>query len=161
MSAAPSPLRHAVPLLTGALFAGGLALAGMTRPDKVLGFLRIGRGWDASLAFVLGAAVSVALAGFWWAQRRGRPFLDARFHLPERSAIDGRLLLGSVLFGLGWGLSGYCPGPALASAASLEPSLLLFLAAMAAGGLLASRFGASSRLSVAPPAAELEAQGGE
>ena len=139
-------------LLSGALFAVGLVLGGMTQPAKVLGFLDIGglaRGisssaqpgyWDPSLAFVMGGALMVTLVAFWLAPRLARPLADAQFHLPQRNDIDRRLLVGGALFGIGWGLAGYCPGPALASVLTGGADTLFFVAAMVIGMWAAKRF---------------------
>jgi uncharacterized protein len=118
--------------LSGLLFGVGLLLSGMANPGKVLGFLDIAGAWDPSLAIVMAAAVPVAAIGFAWQRRhhaqRWRPFSREAV-----AAIDRRLLAGAVLFGIGWGLAGYCPGPALVASALATPSALLFTAAMLAG----------------------------
>ena len=119
--------------LAGALFAAGLALSGMMEPAKVTGFLDVTGGWDGTLAFVMAAAIAV-YAPVWRAVRgRLRPLRAARFHLPSSTTIDGRLIAGSAIFGIGWGLSGFCPGPALASLGGGGASALVFVAAMATG----------------------------
>ncbi|HQT75975.1 MAG TPA: YeeE/YedE family protein [Rhodopila sp.] len=102
-------------LIAGALFGLGLTISQMINPAKVLGFLDFAGNWDPSLAFVLASAVAVAAAGFALARRRSAPLLDSRFVVPSKTHLDGRLLTVAVLFGIGWGLIGYCPGPALAS----------------------------------------------
>ena len=99
----------------------------------MLGFLDLAGRWDPSLAFVMGGAVLVGLAGFRLAARRGKPLLGAAFHLPSARAADRRLLLGSLAFGIGWGLAGFCPGPALASLATGGAKPFIFCAAMVAG----------------------------
>jgi uncharacterized protein len=111
----------------GLLFAAGLVLSGMTQPAKVIGFLNIAGlaqgiswqaapgAWDPSLAFVMGGALLVTSIAFSLTPRRAAPWADDKFHLPTRKDIDGKLLAGSALFGLGWALAGYCPGPGLAS----------------------------------------------
>ncbi|MFT4149828.1 MAG: YeeE/YedE family protein [Paracoccaceae bacterium] len=127
-------LRLAAALVAGAIFGFGLSLSGMVDPTRVRGFLDIGSGhWDASLIFVLGGAVAVALPGVALAHRMRRPVLDDQFHLPQKTAIDRRLILGSAIFGAGWGLAGFCPGPALSALTTGLPSVILFVAAMAAG----------------------------
>ncbi|HMO30956.1 YeeE/YedE family protein [Enterovirga sp.] len=132
--------RLAVALLAGALFGFGLSLSGMADPARVLGFLNLaGPHWDPSLAFVLGGALIVALPGLALQRRMARPVLDRDFHLPDTKAVDGRLVAGSALFGLGWGLAGFCPGPAVSLVATGLPSVLLFVAAMAAGMILHDR----------------------
>jgi uncharacterized protein len=123
----------------GLLFGLGLWLSGMTDPAKVIGFLDVGGDWDPALAFVMGGAVGVTLLAFPWVLRRSRPVLAASFTLPASSSIDRRLVVGSVLFGIGWGLAGYCPGPAVASLGSGSVVAVAFVGAMLVGGLLARR----------------------
>lgn len=123
-------------LLAGAVFGLGLAVAGMTDPRKVLAFLDVAGDWDPSLVLVLGSAVAVAFAGYRLVLRRPAPLFDAAFHLPGQRRIDAPLLAGALLFGLGWGLAGYCPGPAIASIGLGNPEAWLFLPALAAGSLL-------------------------
>jgi len=118
---------------SGLLFAVGLGVAGMTQPSKVLGFLDVAGTWDPSLAFVMGAALAVDFVAFSVILRRPRPRIDAVFHLPTLTRVDARLVGGAVLFGLGWGLSGVCPGPAVVAVASAQPEVLVFVAAMAGG----------------------------
>jgi uncharacterized membrane protein YedE/YeeE len=120
----------------GVLFGAGLAVSGMTNPAKVLGFLDFLGAWDATLAFVMGGAVAVSAIGFAWARRRERPWLAERFSLPTRREIDADLVSGAVLFGVGWGLVGLCPGPALANLVRGSSEILVFVVAMAAGVLL-------------------------
>lgn len=133
--------RILVAALSGALFGFGLSLSGMLDPARVIGFLDIAAGhWDPSLAFVLGGALIVAMPGTLLMRWMRRPILDEAFHLPTATAIDRRLLTGSALFGLGWGMAGFCPGPAVASLSlGLAPSVL-FVVAMLAGMLLHDRF---------------------
>ena len=123
--------------IAGLLFGLGLALAGMTDPARVLGFLDIFGAWDPTLMFVLGGAVVTTFIGYRFVLRRERPFLGDTFQLPTRQDLDGRLIGGAALFGIGWGLSGYCPGPAIASVAGLSAPLLAMLVAMIAGWFLA------------------------
>ncbi len=115
---------------SGAVFAIGLALGGMTRPSKVIGFLDVTGAWDASLAFVMGGALLVYGLGHLRVRKWDRPFFREGFTMPTRSNIDPALLGGAVLFGAGWGIAGFCPGPALVSLASLEGEALLFVSAM-------------------------------
>lgn len=119
--------------LVGLVFGLGLLLSGMTDPGKVQGFLDLAGAWDPSLAFVMGGAVLVGLGAFALARRRTQTFLGGALQLPKSGEIDRRLLAGALLFGAGWGLAGFCPGPALVTAAMLEPKALLFVAAMLAG----------------------------
>ncbi|MFK8051275.1 MAG: DUF6691 family protein [Halioglobus sp.] len=126
----PSKLMSA---LSGVLFGLGLTISQMINPDKVIAFLNITGDWDPSLALVMLAAVSVSAFGFTLIKKRERPVFDEVFHLPTRSDIDIRLVVGAALFGIGWGLVGYCPGPAIAAltTGSLQP--YLFVGAMLAG----------------------------
>lgn len=131
--------RFATGLLCGAVFGVGLAIAGMTDPRKVLGFLDVAGDWDPSLALVMAAALAVAAPGLAWARRRaGAPPAEPAPGL----GIDTTLIIGSVLFGIGWGLSGYCPGPTVASLASGNHDVLWFLPALVLGGWLQRRLAA-------------------
>ena len=133
-------IRPVVALLAGAIFGFGLSLSGMIDPQRVLGFLDLASGhWDPSLLFVLGGAALVAMPGVVLQRRMTKPVLDAQFHLPQNTAIDVRLLAGSAVFGLGWGLAGFCPGPAVSALSTGLPPVLLFVAAMAAGMILHDR----------------------
>ena len=117
----------------GLIFALGLGFAGMTQPAKIIGFLDVAGHWDPTLAFVMGGAVAVSLFLFPMILRRRGPLLEERFVLPEKKRIDAPLLVGAALFGVGWGLSGYCSGPALVSLVTAAPPVLVLVAAMAAG----------------------------
>jgi uncharacterized membrane protein YedE/YeeE len=120
--------------VVGALFGAGLLVSGMTQPAKVIGFLDPTRGWDPSLAFVMGgAALSYAILFKLIRTRRDRPLLDVKFNLPTRNDLDPPLLIGGAIFGIGWGLGGLCPGPGLVAAASGSVAGLAFVAAMIAG----------------------------
>lgn len=121
-------------LIAGALFGLGLAVSQMTNPLKVQNFLDVAGSWDPSLAFVMGAAVLFTLVIFRRVLRRDRPLLGDRFHLPTLHHVDRQLLIGSALFGVGWGLTGYCPGPALATLLSGNQEVFLFVPAMLLGG---------------------------
>ena len=121
-----------VAFIVGAIFAVGLAAGGMLLPSKVIGFLDVTGDWDPTLVFVMGGAV-LAFAVFFHVVRRERPLFADSFRLPTKTVIDRRLLGGSVLFGIGWGLAGYCPGPALVSLGSGAVEVLIFVAAMLAG----------------------------
>lgn len=115
----------------GLLFAVGLALAGMTDPAKVIAFLDVRGAWDPSLAFVMGGAVGVTFFAFPAILRRARPVVAPRFLLPQAAIVDARLVAGASLFGVGWGLSGLCPGPALVALVTLRADLVAFVVAMA------------------------------
>ncbi|HYD75924.1 DUF6691 family protein [Ramlibacter sp.] len=117
----------------GLLFGWGLLLSGMTDPGKVQGFLDLAGAWDPSLAFVMGGAVLVGFFAFALAARRSRSFLGHPFQLPAAREIDRPLVLGALIFGVGWGLAGFCPGPALVATAAGYPEALVFVAAMLAG----------------------------
>lgn len=119
----------------GLLFGIGLLVSGMTDPLKVLGFLDIFGAWDATLAFVMAGAVAVSSSGFALAKRRGRPTLTDTNLWPTRAEIDSQLLIGGAIFGLGWGLVGLCPGPALVDLAEFGLPIVAFVAAMGAGTL--------------------------
>ena len=129
-------IRALVALVSGALFGGGLALSGMMNPARVRGFLDIFGAWDPTLAFVMGGAV-IVMAVTWMVQSRmSSPALGVEFHLPGTRDLDPRLIGGSALFGIGWGLAGLCPGPAIASLATQLVPAAIFVAAMLAGMLL-------------------------
>jgi uncharacterized membrane protein YedE/YeeE len=117
----------------GLLFGAGLLISGMTQPEKVIGFLDIFGAWDATLAFVMAGAVAVTSVGFALARRRGAPVLTAQSLWPTRSDIDAPLVGGAVSFGIGWGLVGLCPGPALVNLAGLSLPVIVFVVAMAVG----------------------------
>jgi hypothetical protein len=122
-----------VALASGLLFGLGLTVSQMIDPAKVIGFLDLAGDWDPSLALVMASAIPVAAFGYAIARRRARPLCAAAFATPSRYGIDRRLVLGAALFGVGWGLVGYCPGPALASLGLGSPAVFLFVAAMLAG----------------------------
>ncbi len=122
--------------LAGLVFGLGLLVSGMADPHKVLAFLDLAGPWDPSLALVMGGAIALGLPGFALARRRNRSLLGEPMQLPARQAVDAPLLIGSALFGIGWGLAGYCPGPALVGTAAGMGSAAIFSAAMLAGMLL-------------------------
>jgi uncharacterized membrane protein YedE/YeeE len=119
--------------IVGLIFGIGLIFAGMTDPSKVIGFLDITGVWDPSLAFVMGGAILVGLVAFRFARHRTMNFLGGAFRLPTKNDIDMRLVVGSLLFGIGWGMAGFCPGPALVSLGTGAPEAILFVLAMVAG----------------------------
>lgn len=120
-------------LLTGLVFGLGLMVSGMANPAKVLGFLDLAGRWDPSLALVMAGAIAVGSAAFLLAKNRTRSLLGADMKLPTASRIDRRLVMGSALFGMGWGIAGFCPGPGLVALGMGESKALVFVAAMLAG----------------------------
>ena len=122
-----------VALLSGVLFGLGLVVSGMVNPAKVLGFLDVAGDWDPTLAFVMGGALLVTIPAFHMILNRPRPVFAEEFDLPTKKDVDARLLGGSALFGVGWGLAGFCPGPAVAALASGLAPVFVFVAAMVAG----------------------------
>ena len=125
--------RLLLPLVSGSLFGAGLTLSGMTDPARVRGFLDLFGDWDPTLAFVMGGAVLVMAVAWRIRARMAKPLFGDRFSLPDRSDLDPQLLAGSALFGIGWGIAGLCPGPAIASLALSPAAVLPFVAAMLAG----------------------------
>lgn len=119
--------------LVGLLFGLGLLLSGMTDPGKVIGFLDLSGLWDPSLAFVMGGAIAVGFFAFAVAKKRTQSFMGGALHLPTSSQIDRRLVVGSALFGVGWGIAGFCPGPGLVSMAAGQPKAAVFVVAMLVG----------------------------
>lgn len=126
-------LSHLGALAAGLVFGLGLIAAGMTDPAKVLAFLDLAGAWDPSLALVMGGAIAVALVPFGWARRRGRTLGGQRIEWPQATGVDARLVAGSALFGIGWGLAGLCPGPAVVALAAGLQDVWIFFAAMLAG----------------------------
>jgi uncharacterized membrane protein YedE/YeeE len=128
----------------GLLFGSGLLISGMTQPAKILNFLDfagIAKGtWDPSLALVMAAALAVSALGYRYARQRSQPAFAAQHFWPTRTDIDTPLICGAVLFGVGWGLVGLCPGPAIVNVVTLSPKVLVFVAAMAAGMMLHDRW---------------------
>lgn len=158
-----------IPFLSGVIFAVGLGISGMTRPAKVIGFLDFTGNWDPSLAFVMLGAIAVHALGYRLIRRRPAPVFAPAFAVPARRDLDLRLVGGAALFGVGWGLGGFCPGPALTALASGYASVLLFVAAMVVGmylytlveSLRARRpdslyLGTASRATAAPPSPALQ-----
>lgn len=117
----------------GALFAIGLAISGMTKPSKVVGFLDVAGAWDASLMFVMMGAIAVYFVAHRWILKRSAPFFEGRFHLPTRKDIDARLVIGAAIFGVGWGLGGFCPGPGLVTAGSGSLPAVVFVVGATVG----------------------------
>lgn len=132
-------MRALLGLLAGLIFGAGLILSGMADPAKVLNFLDLAGTWDASLAFVMAGAVAVSFVGYRLVWRRPKPVLMDDFQIPSATAIDGRLIGGAALFGIGWGIGGFCPGPALTSVTLAAPGTLAFVPAMILGMWLGFR----------------------
>lgn len=131
--------RILVALVAGLLFGLGLSVSQMVNPAKILNFLDIAGHWDPSLALVMGGALLITIPAFRLILRRPAPLLDGRFHLPTRQDIDIRLVTGAALFGIGWGLGGLCPGPAVVATLSGFGGVFAFIAAMLVGSWVASR----------------------
>ena len=123
-------------LVAGAIFGAGLAIAGMLNPAKVVGFLDIFGMWDPSLGLVMAGGILVNATGHYFVLRRNRPVFDVRFDLPSSNNIDRQLLIGSTIFGIGWGLAGYCPGPVVASLLFQPADMLPFLVTLLAGAFV-------------------------
>lgn len=126
-------MNRLIEFLVGLLFGLGLIVSGMTDPGKVLGFLDVAGHWDPSLAFVMGGAIGVGVVAFAVARRRTTAFLGGAIRLPATAPIDRRLVVGSLVFGVGWGLAGFCPGPALVAAGGGSAKAAAFVLAMVAG----------------------------
>ncbi len=132
-------MQRVIEFFLGLMFGVGLLLSGMTNPSKVQGFLDLAGTWDPSLAFVMGGGVLVGWLGFAWAKKKTRSLSGAAFQWPEMTHIDRSLVLGSGVFGIGWGLAGFCPGPALVSMAAGNDKALVFVLAMLVGLALFDR----------------------
>jgi len=131
--------QQVISFLVGLMFGIGLAVSGMTNPQIVQGFLDVLGNWDYRLALVMAGAVGVHLAFYRWILGRTTPLLATRFEIPANRQIDRRLLTGAAIFGIGWGLAGFCPGPAITSLASFRIEVLVFVSMMIAGMQLANR----------------------
>jgi len=140
-------MHAATSFAAGLVFGAGLIVSGMSDPGKVIGFLDLAGNWDPSLAFVMGGAILVGVFAFRLARKRAQSFLGGAMRLPTSDDIDRRLVLGSAVFGIGWGLAGYCPGPALVSLGSGQDKGAWFVLAMLAGMLI---YEAADRLVHAP-----------
>jgi uncharacterized protein len=127
-------------LLAGIMFGAGLTLSDMVNPARVLNFLDVAGDWDPTLMFVMAGGLGVATLGYRLAFQRGAPLVAAEFNLPTKRSVDLPLVGGAAVFGVGWGLAGICPGPALTDVATLEPKVLLFIAAMLVGMVLANNW---------------------
>lgn len=124
-------------LVIGLIFGLGISISGMANPAKVLNFFDIFGTWDPSLAFVMAGALAVNIPGYRLAFRRPAPVIEPAFQIPDKRVIDRRLVLGSATFGIGWGIAGFCPGGALPVISTLEPGVLVFIAALIVGMLVA------------------------
>jgi uncharacterized membrane protein YedE/YeeE len=125
-----------ISLVSGIIFGIGLVISGMTNPEKVIGFLSITHNWDASLIFVMGGGIITAGPFFYLMRNRQTSSLGNQIHLPKKQKLDKKIIIGASLFGLGWGLVGLCPGPAIAAIATFDPIIIVFLLSMAAGVLV-------------------------
>lgn len=132
-------MKNLLTLISGLLFGFGLLLSGMADPAKVQNFLDLFGTWDPSLAFVMGGAIAVTMPGFWLVIRRNKPFFNEVFHLPSRTDLDARLITGAAIFGVGWGLGGFCPGPAVTALPLAAEGTLIFVATMLTG-MAASKY---------------------
>lgn len=141
----PALARDLAALAAGVLFGAGLTVSRMIDPRKVQAFLDIAGNWDPSLAFTLGGALLVTAVGYRLVLRRPAPWLDTGFRLPATRPVTRRLVAGAALFGIGWGLAGYCPGPAISAVAAGSAEPWIFVAAMVAGGWLAGRLWPAGR----------------
>lgn len=144
-------MNRAIEFLVGLLFGWGLLLSGMTDPGKVQGFLDLFGAWDPSLAFVMGGAIGVGVFAFALAKRRTKTFLGGAVHLPTSREIDRPLVVGALIFGAGWGLAGFCPGPGIVAMAAGQTKAAVFVVAMLAGMLI---YKLMDRASAAAPAAK-------
>ncbi len=136
--------------LIGLVFGVGISISGMANPAKVLNFFDIAGSWDPSLAFVMGGALVTTFIGYRLVLRRPAPLTEATFHLPTKTDLDARLIGGSALFGVGWGIAGFCPGGALPALGTGNPNVFVFVAALVAG-MAAARY-AQAMLAPSPPA---------
>lgn len=134
-----------IALIAGLLFGAGLAFSGMTDTAKVLGFLDLAGDWDPTLLFVMCAALAITMPAFFFITRRSKPICAASYQLPATKQIDRKLLIGAGLFGVGWGLYGWCPGPAIASMGYQNSSVLFFIGAMLAGMYINHRWFTTKR----------------
>ena len=126
-------------LLSGFIFGLGLTVSSMTNPAKVIGFLDITDNWDPSLMFVMIGAIAISAPLFYLLRNKTKPLFDLKFEIPTTKKIDKKLILGASIFGIGWGMVGFCPGPAIASLALLKPFSIIFVIAMV-GGFYMSKF---------------------
>ena len=130
-------MRTIITLIAGLLFGSGLKLSGMVNPLKVQNFLDLFGDWDPSLAFVMGGAIAVTMPSFWLIKKRGSPMYNDKFHLPKNTDFDMKLILGAAIFGMGWGLGGFCPGPAITSLSLAASGTFIFVLTMLIGMIAA------------------------
>jgi len=130
-------MRNLVTVFTGLIFGIGLIMSGMTNPAKVQNFLDLFGSWDPSLALVMGGAILITMPGFWLVQKRQTPFFEDSFLIPQKTNLDFYLLTGSAIFGIGWGLGGFCPGPVIVSISNGSTGTILFVITMLIGMVLA------------------------
>ena len=130
-------MRNLVTVFTGLIFGIGLIMSGMTNPAKVQNFLDLLGSWDPSLALVMGGAILITMPGFWLVQKRQTPFFEDSFLIPQKTNLDFYLLTGSAIFGIGWGLGGFCPGPVVVSISNGSAGTILFVITMLIGMVLA------------------------
>ena len=130
-------MRNLITLITGLIFGIGLIMSGMTNPAKVQNFLDFFGNWDPSLALVMGGVIFITMPGFWLVQKRQSPFFEKLFYFPTKVDLDFRLLVGAAIFGIGWGLGGFCPGPAITSILTGSKGTFLFVITMLLGMVLA------------------------
>ena len=133
-------MKNLLACVAGALFSCGLMLSGMVDPQKVLGFLTLTANWDPSLAFVMGGALAASIPATHFILKRSAPVLASDFDVPNKQTIDSRLIGGAAIFGVGWGLFGVCPGPAVVQLTSLQPAILLFFSMMLVGAMMTQKF---------------------
>ncbi len=124
---------NVVAFVVGFIFAIGLGISGMTNPAKVVGFLNVVKNWDPALMFVMIGAIPVNMIAYRLIKKWKQPLFDKQFHVPTSQVITKELVIGAILFGIGWGIAGYCPGPAITSLASMQSSVVVFLVAMLIG----------------------------
>ncbi|MDO6567297.1 YeeE/YedE family protein [Alteromonas sp. 1_MG-2023] len=123
-------------LFCGLLFGLGLIISGMSNPARVLNFLDWSANWDATLAFVMGGAIAIAAPGIYWVRKQGSPLFADKFDIPTSTTVDKKLIFGAAIFGIGWGIGGFCPGPGLVAVATLQSDVIIFVIAMLAGMLI-------------------------
>lgn len=128
--------QNIVSFIVGLIFAAGLAVSGMTQPQKVIGFLDLFGNWDPSLVFVMGGAIFVHALVYFFATKKPHPIFDTQWNIPTKKEITPALIIGSTLFGMGWGLGGFCPGPALTSLGTLSQPVFVFVGSMIVGMLV-------------------------